>query len=162
MGLNAVQHHVQGILDGLALPGQLPALVAWIQPPAMENLDGPKCYIWGGRMRGRRQTIPRGGGFQEYRWKVDAFLSYETVSDTTHDPVVDQEFPLVIDAVMKALRTDIMPVAITDPTTGEVSQMLEIGEDFELEYPPERTPNTMRMVYYVARLQTEVLEVVQA
>jgi hypothetical protein len=70
--------------------------------------------------------------------------------------------PLIIDAIMNKTWTTEMPLFITDPTTGVRSQILAIGEDFELEYPPERTPSTLRMLYYVARLGLDVYEAVQA
>lgn len=113
-------------------------------------------------MRSRRQATPRGPAFQRYDWQIDIYLSYETVSDTTNDATVDQEFPLILDAVMKALRTTAIPVVITDPTTGATSQIQSIGEDMTLDYPPEESPGSMQLVYYTARLTTLVMEVIQA
>lgn len=169
MPLNSVQSYVKGILDGLTLPaptGQ-PAstLTAWVTPPTLEDLNGPRAYIWGGRNRGYRQTMPRAkpnqpatGGFKWLDWTIDIYLVYLTAPD---DAQIDQEFPLMVDAVLSALWNTTMPVFITDPTTGLESQVLAIGEDWELEYPPERTPATLRMLYYTCRIAMDVREAVQ-
>lgn len=162
MGLNSVQHYVHSLVNGLVVPGGVGTIEAWIQPPAFEPLDGPKAFIWGGKMRKRRQTTPRGRGFQQVEWIVDICLAYETVSDLTNDPNVDQEFPLVVDAVMDALAATPMPLFITDPTTGKRTQITSIGEDLDLEYPPEKAPATDRLVYYVCAINAHVTEVVQS
>lgn len=161
MPLNSVQQYVKGLLDGLVIPGPAPqqTLEAFITPPTVGPLDGPKCFVWGGVARGRRQTMPRGPGMKELPWRVDLYLNYETVPTDTD---IDEAFPLVIDAVLNQLWTTTMPVKITDPTTGQQSQIQAIGEEWELEYPPERLPATLRMVFYSARIVMDVLEVVQA
>ena len=146
------------------MPGQTQPIDAAIQPPPQEPLDGPLAYVWGGKMRSARQTMPRnragqvGSGFQVFQWTVDIYLSYETVSDTTNAPQVDQEFPLVVDAVIAALQTDPMPVFLIDPTTGVQTQLTSIGEQMTLTYPPEVTPGSMQLVYYSAKLSTLVVE----
>jgi hypothetical protein len=157
--LNSVQLYVASLLDGLAIPGNPTPLTAHITPPTVEDLDGPRAYVWGARLNGLRQTAPRGPGFKRLNWVVDVYLSYETVPD---DPTVDQNFPLIVDAVMNATWQTVMPTFITDPQTGVKSQILQIGEEFELEYPPERTPATLRMLYFTARLGLDVYEAVQA
>lgn len=157
--LNSIQWHVKNLLDGLVVPGTTQTLEAYITPPAVEELDNPKAYVWGARLVGKRQTMPRGAGFKKLTWQVDVYLSYETNPDS---PTVDQEFPLIIDLVMATLWATPMPIFITDPTTGLQSQLLEIGEEFQLEYPPERMPATLRMLYYTARLGLTVYEAVQA
>lgn len=158
MPLNSVQLYVQGLLDGLAVPTMEQPLQAFITPPTIEDLDGPRAYVWGGQLRGRRQTMPRGQGFKYLDWTVDVYLSYLTLPD---DPDVDSQFPLLIDAVMTETWTTTMPVSITDPTTHVQSEILAIGEEWTLEYPPERTPATLRSLYYTARLGLTVYEAVQ-
>lgn len=159
MPLNSIQSHIHGILDGLAIPGTSQTLEAYITPPVVEDLDSPKAYVWGARMQATRQTMPRGAGFKKLMWQVDVYLSYETNPDS---PTVDSEFPLIVDAVMAAMWTTTMPMFISDPTTGATSQLLAIGEQFDFEYPPEKAPATMRMLYYTARLGLTVYEAVQA
>ncbi|WAL67144.1 hypothetical protein ORV05_04970 [Amycolatopsis cynarae] len=162
MPLNTVQQYVRGVLDGIAIPGQTQTLPAYVQAPPLVPLDGPVAIVWGGRMRQKRQSMPRGAGFQQLEWQVDVYLSYETSTDTDLEPTVDQEFPLIVDAAMQALRTTTMPVTITDPTTHQASQILSVGENMSLEYPPERAPATLRLAYYTCQLTTTIMEVIQA
>lgn len=181
MPLNSVQQYVKGLLDGLVVQDGIPALEAYVTPPVVDSLDAPKAYVWGGRMRGRRQTMPRVGtpaaiaaghsGFKRLDWTVDVYLVYEMNPDQPATDV-DQDFPLIIDAVLAQTWTTAMPIFIDaqgNPTAQSAmvagqtySQILAIGEDFELEYPPERTPSTLRMLYYTARLGLDIYEAVQA
>lgn len=163
MPLNSVQQFVLQQIDGLQVPTIPQPIEAFITPPPVEPINGPKAYVWGARNRGRRQTMPRGiapaAGFKRLDWTVDVYLVYETMAD---DPMVDQEFPLIIDAVLTKLWTTTMPQVITDTVTGQVSQIQSIGEEWTLDYPPERTPATLRMLWYSSRIAMDVLEIVQA
>ena len=168
MPLNSTQLYVQSLINGLSIPapagGTPSTLEAYITPPTLENLDGPRAYVWGNRMRATRQTAPRGAAFKHFAWTVDIYLSYLTAPD---DANVDQEFPLLVDAVLQQLWTTTMPLFISStgipvaPGTAGSSQILSIGEDFELEYPPERTPATLRMLYYSCRIGLDIYEAVQ-
>lgn len=174
--LNSLQLYVHSIIDGLVIPSTTEPLQAYITPPNIEDLDGPRAYVWGGRLRGRRQTAPRGGagqaGFKRLDWVLDVYLSYLTTPDSAD---IDQQFPLIVDAIMAATWAVQMPLIIDSqgqriPTgTGATqilppgsSQILSIGEDFELEYPPERNPGNLRMLYYTCRLGLDIYEAVQA
>lgn len=173
MPMNSVQLYCQSLFDGLTIPGfgSEQTLEAFITPPAVDNLDRPKAYIWASHLRGSRQAMPRGvgsaAGFKKLPWTIDIYLSYETNPNPDPDappstPGLDQEFPLIIDAVLAKLWSTPMPVFITDPTTGVKSQMVAIGEDFEVENPPEKVPATLRMLYYTARVGATLYEAVQA
>lgn len=175
--LNSTQLYVKSLLDNLTIPGPpgqpSSTLEAWIQPPVLEEATNPRAYIWGGRQRGKRQTMPRmkngdpsTAGFKELDYTLDIYLSYLTTPDA---PDADQEFPLLIDTVLAQLWSTTMPVFIT--SQGVVtssgfglgsSQILMVGEEWELEYPPERTPATMRMIYYSCRIGMDIREAVQA
>lgn len=159
MPLNSVQQYIKGLINDLPVPGQDKTIEAYITPPTVEDIDRPKAYIWGGRLRGMRQTAPRGPGFKRLNWVVDVYLVWETLP---YGPTIDSEFPLIIDAVMNKTWTTKMPIQIQDPQTGQPSQILQIGEEFELEYPPERMPSTLRTLYWTARLGLDVYEAVQA
>jgi hypothetical protein len=159
MPLNSVQQYCKGLLDGLPLPGQDQPLIAHIMPPTMEEMDGPRAYVWGARMRGERQTAPRRAGYKRLPWTVDVYLAY---LDSADNPDGDKAFPLIIDAVLARFWSTTMPLMITDPETGQVSQILAVGETWDLEYPPERLPATMRMIWSVARLSMDVTEAIQA
>lgn len=159
MPLNSVQTYVQGLLDDLQIPGGIAPLEAHIVPPVVEDIDRPKAYVQGARLRGQRQTAPRGPGFKYLNWTVDVYITYESVPDSA---TIDQEMALIVDAIMMKTWKTTMPLFITDAVTGVKSQILAIGEDFELEYPPERTPATLRMLYFAARLGLSIYEAVQA
>lgn len=166
MPLNSVQLYVKGLLDGLQVPGQTRTLDAYVTPPNVRNLNGPVACIWGSRVHGRRQTAPRIGnsiipgtsGYKELDWVVDVWLSYET---TPNGDSIDQEFPLLVDAVLNKTWTTTMPVVIQDPTTQQYSQILSIGEEFEMDYPPEKTPATLRMLYFTTRIGLVIKEAIQ-
>jgi len=164
MPLNTVQHHVKDVLDGLVIPGQPQPLQVWITPPVFEDLDGPRCYVWGGRGNVVRQTMPRGRGFKKLSWLVDIYLVYETNPQDTNaatGSTVDSEFPIIVDSVILALGNAPMTEVMTDPDTGYQSQLLAIGETITLDYPPEKTPATMRMLWYSCLLTTDVIEAIQ-
>lgn len=171
--LASIQLYAQGIIDGLVIGGGIPPLEAFITPPAVDTLDRPKAYVLGGRLTGRRQTMPRKAGFKHLAWVIDIYLSYES---NPNFPTIDTEFPSIVDAVMAAFWSVRTPTFVTPqgqawtappgasvatPPDGS-SQVLNVGEDFEFEYPPERAPATLRMAYYVARLGLDVYEAVQA
>lgn len=165
MPLSSVQQYCKNIIDGLWIPGMPGGLEAYITPPTVADLDGPKAFVLGARMRVNRQTMPRVAGFKHLAWSVDVYLVYETDPDS---PTVDIEFPQVVDAVMAAFWSTTIPVAIdangqvvAEGTPGS-SQILNTGEDMDLEYLPEHVPATLRMLYYVARLGVDVYEAVQA
>lgn len=167
--LSSVQKYVKGIADGLAMPTGVPGpLVARITPPVWERVSAPRAYVWGGRVRGSRQTAPRGPGFKRIPWVVDVYLTY---MDTPDDALANEPFPAVIDAVLGAFFTTTMPVWIDStgtpvgpnaPTAGSATQIQSIGESFDLDYPPERTVTAGRMIWYSTRIGLDVLEVVQA
>ncbi len=176
MPLNSLQLYTHSIIDGLLIPSVTEPLRAYITPPNIEDLDGPRAYVWGGRLRGRRQTTPRGApgqaGFKRLDWVIDVYLSYLTTPDSAD---IDQQFPLIVDAIMAASWSVRMPLIIDSQgqriLTGAgpvqdlppgASQIISIGEDFELEYPPERNPANLRMLYYTCRLGLDVYEAVQA
>lgn len=166
--LGSVQLYVKGILDGLPLPQGTPGpLSARITPPVVEKISAPKAYVWGGRLRAARQTAPRVAGFKKFPWTVDVWLAY---LDNPDNALASEPFPRVVDAVMLAFMTTVMPVFINsdgvpvgpNASSRTDTQIQAIGEAFDLEYPPERAVTAQRQVWYAARIGLEVLEVVQA
>lgn len=170
MPTNSVQLYVKSLLDGITMPGVTKQMAAFVTPPTVMNINAPVACVWGARLHGRRQTAPRIGnatlagasGYHEFNWIVDVYLSYETVArNNTNGDTLDQEFPLVIDGVLNTLMVTEMPKVIQDPSTGQYSQILSIGEEFEMDYPPEKTPATLRMLYYTTRLGLIIKEAIQ-
>lgn len=169
MPLTSTQLYVKNIIDGLLVPGATAPIEAFVTPPAVYELNAPVAFVQGARLRVNRQTAPRRAGFKRLAWVVDVYLSYETNPDSE---TVDTEFPQIVDAVMAAFWKAPIPTFIDslgnvlgtnpDPVPDGSSQIWNTGEDMELEYPPERLPATVRMLYYTARLGIDLEEVVQA
>lgn len=173
MPLTSVQLRLQNILNGLPAPGGSKALAAYITPPVVDKLDGPKAYVWGGRLAVSRQSGNRGtapaAGFKKLLWDADVWL---VLLANPNDPNKDIEFPQLVDAVMAQLWSSPMPRWIDalgnllpdpagDPPPG-ASQILEIGEAFQMEFDPVHTPQSLRMLYYTAQLRLQIYEAVQA
>lgn len=154
--LNSIQQHVKGLLDGLALPGQL-ILTSYVRPPVFEGLTGPRCYVWGGAANETRQSAPRGQGFKRVRWTIDTWLVYEELSADGDETV----FPGIVDAVMAVLRSAPMPVPLTDPITSIQTQLVEIGEQMTLDYPPLHTAGSLTSLLWAARVSCQATEAAQ-
>lgn len=157
--LNSVCQHVRGLLDGLVIPNQTLALEAMVQPPPVEIPSGPKAYIWGAQGSWKRQTMPRGAGFQEFLWPLEIWLSLFTSNQVAY---LDQLQNLFIDTVLLTLITAEMPIFITDPTTGKQTQLWQIAEAGKIQNPPGRTSGDMRMLLYGSGIAVTVKEVIQA
>lgn len=162
MPMNSVMQYIDGLINGITVPGISGTLTSWIQPPVLENLDvnGMRAYVWASRVSGGRQTMPRGEGFQKLPWRLEVWLVYET-SANQDNFLLSQQFPCMIDAVTEALSTATMPIVITDPTTMQESQIQSVGEEWDLDAETARTPSTMRMLWYAALLTNDILEVIQ-
>jgi len=160
---------VRGLLDGLTVPyvDGMPPLTAWITPPALEQADGPRAHVWGGSVDISRQTAPRGPGFKKWPWTVDVYLVYLTTPD---DGLVAEPMPRIIDAVITRFAATVMPLFIDvygnpmgpNAASATDTQIQGIGERVRLQYPTEKMVGPMQMLWYVALLQVDVLEVVQS
>jgi hypothetical protein len=158
VALNAVLQHVKGVINGITIPLQQKPLNAQVVPPPMEPLSGPMAWITPGRMRGGRQTMPRGPGFTGPEWLIDVTLD---LLDLPTDSNIEQVFPLAVDAVLYALWADTMPTFITDPTTNLRTQLLAIGEEYEFEMGDWVTTANGRMMLFRGRVSTTVKEAAQ-
>lgn len=175
MPLSSIQQYVQKTINGITVPGQTLPLIAYITPPVMDKVGGaPKAYVWGGQCSIGRRTMPRGVGFKKLDWLIDIYLNYET---NPNRPVVgevslDEQFPVIVDAVMMALWTAKMnihidaqgnPMDAADAAARPegTSQVLSIGEVMSIDYPPEKSPATLRMLWYSMLLRCRVEEDVQ-
>jgi hypothetical protein len=177
MPLSSVQQYVQKQINGITIAGQTEPLIAYITPPVMDKVGGPpKAYVWGGQAAISRRTMPRGPGFKRIEWMIDIYLNYETNPNrpTVGSVNLDQQFPAIVDAVMWQLWTARMTVHIDDQGNvidqveaqalppQNTSQILAIGEEISIDYPPEKTPATLRMLWYSILLRCRVEEDVQA
>lgn len=161
-----MQQYVKGLVNGLTLPLQMGTLTAYIAPPAVADDTAPLCYIWGAHGVEKRQTMPRAqpgnlgsGGFKRTPHEVQLWLYWAELAD---DPNADSAFPVVIDAVMGALRNVQIGAKLTDSATGAVSTVQQIGEDMEYGYEPVRALEDQRMQQYEALVTATVWELIQA
>ena len=139
--LTSIQWWMKGLLDQLQNP-MLDPLEAVIQPPVLADIaDHPYAFIWAGRAHEARQTAPRAvrqssgavnpGGYQKMNWKTDVRL-YTVMNQD--DPNIELAFPALIDVTVRWLNTTQIPTIITDPVTGQESQILTMGEILDLDY----------------------------
>lgn len=163
MPLDAMQRYCADLINGAAIEiyTGAPVLDAWITPPAVQSMDGPHAYVWGGRVSPVRQTMPRTQGFKKYPWQISIYLVFETTADRNKNPDLDRQFPQLIDAVTGVFATTTMPLIYLDVETGVYSQIQAVGESWTLDYPVSRAPATLRMVWFSALITMDVLEVVQ-
>lgn len=161
MPMNAVTQYCFGLLQGLEVPWDgIAPVVAYITPPAPGAFGpAPIAIVAGARMQASRESMPRGLGFKNLIWTVEVYLHYQSVPTA---PGLDQIFPIIVDAVMAKMSTTTMPTPIVDPTTGAKSSVMSVGERFTVDYPPIRTANKSQTYVYVARIQFEVKELLQA
>jgi len=166
--LDSLQFYVKGLIDGLAMPPGVPGpLTAWITPPVTEKIASPRAYVWGGRLKGGRQTAPRGRGMMRLNWTVDVYVAYMSTPDKA---MQEEPFPKVTDAILWTFMTTTMPLFIDaagnpmgpNQVNATDTQIQAIGESFDSDYPPERTVSGPRMLFYVQRMGIDVMEVVQA
>jgi hypothetical protein len=170
--LYSVQQYVRGLVDGLPVNATGQKLSAQITPPVFQKLDGPKAFVWGGRLRVDRQAGPRGktpqqSGFKSLDWEITVDVVYLT---NPTSPSSDEAFPQLLDTVMAAIWSSPVNLFIDQngvPTGQTVNlptatQLWNVGENFHMDYETVHTPQSQRMLYYSARLVFDVGEKVQA
>ena len=166
--------YVKQILDGQSVPGEGGLLEAFVAPPDPEITQGsPHAYVWTARGDEKRSSGPRSApprGMTPYTpappagWKTQTHnLSIWVVwFDDNTDPQNDVSFPFVVDAVMNILRTTQMPIAITDPATGQQSQLVTLGRSMSYEYAPVRSTQSQRYQRFDAEVVAPTEEWIQA
>ena len=160
------------VLDQMPLPGNGGQLLqAFIAPPNPEEdeLD-PHAYIWPSSGAESRQSVPRaaapGLGVTQSGWKdelhhVDVFLTW--FQDGDHDPNPDITYLSVVDAVMASLRTVADPVLLSDPVTGQLSQISGTGERMNYDIAtPKGTDADQRLLRYDSRIVVRLMDSFQS
>jgi len=158
--LNTMQQLVRSTIDGLTIPGQTDPLVAYIQPPTWEAMEGPRAYVWSSRLAERRQTMPRVHGFKRLDHTIDIYVVWLSSADDANIDL-DSSWTLLLDAIMAALRVIPIAVIVQDQQTGVKSQLLAIGEDMGMENTPVMTPESARLLWYSAKITVQVQEGLQ-
>lgn len=159
MAMNSVLQYMQGLLNGLTIPGQSKPLATVLVPGVQMPLTGPIALIIPGPVHGERKSAPRGQGLIEIPWWIDIYLKYET---NPNAELLDQLFPLIVDAILYACWKPGLPLYLTDPTTGRITNLVALGEAFEVDPQPPETPATMRSLLFSALIRIEAKEYLQA
>lgn len=155
MGLNSVQLYAKSLTTGVTSPLYDKALVTYINPPNPGKLLGPAAYVWVTMAPNRRQTAPRGYGFRKVTWVVNIWLMSPGKST---DPQADSAFACLVDAVVGVWVSTPMPLMYTDPQTGQETQFLSVGEEFEIEQSPVHSLSDQRLVLYEGLIRMTLKE----
>lgn len=167
MPIAGVLLFTKNLLDGLNMPGGSPALNAWITPPDPDPqpAEGPVAYLWPMPGSEKRQTVPRNkgpgtaAGWKCIRHVIGIYLVWEQAED---DPDADTLFTGYADALCDALRTAWpMPALITDPWTGEITQLADTGEEISYDSPPPRSLADQRYLRYDVLVRVPCTEEIQ-
>jgi hypothetical protein len=169
VGLNSAQLFLQGVLNGLQPPGgtgiggPIQALITPIDP---DESGLPRIYVWPANGPESRLAWPRNtgpgtpAGWKQIKHSLQLYLTWFDDSDADAD--IDINFPGLIDFVMFTLRTVIDPAEVTDPLTGALSLLLDIGEDMAYDYVPPRSTADQRILRFDAKITCPVTEYFQA
>lgn len=168
MPLNSAQLFVKDQLDGITPPGDTGIsgpLVALITPYDPDESGEARAYVWPATGKESRRAIPRNtgmgtsSGWKNLEHSLQVFLTW---FDSDSDPDADTNFPALIDYVMDVLRTCADPAVVTDPLTGRVSQLIDVGENMDYTYVPPRSTADQRQLRYDCRITLSILELFQA
>jgi hypothetical protein len=165
-----VQTYLKGVLDQMVLPLGLGVLDAFITPPnPRDNDTTPAAYVWGSHGDESRLTVPRAahgslatGGDKTLSHRADVWLTWFGSSEGSD---IDVQFPAVVDAVMGVLRNVAMldqTQHAADPVTGQLSNLLNVGEVMSWEYGPVRATADQRYLRFDAQITVDVIEIIQA
>ena len=169
MPVNTVTTFIRDTLNGTVLPLALGNLEAVISPVNPGDGAGATAYIWGSHGVEKRQTVPRAqhadlstGGNKTLTHSCDVWLVWFGSSE---EDQIDLMFPAILDTVMGVLRNVQMLDATQhahDPVTGQLSNLLNMGENMTWDYGPVRATADQRWWRYDAVINVEVVEIIQA
>lgn len=159
MAMNSLLPYVTGVIDGLTIPGGTGTLQAFYVPPIQKPLDGPLAYLQIGPSRGARQSAPRPMAFKQIEWWIEIYLKYLANPNQAN---LAQAFPLTVDAILYAYWFTTMPTQITDTVTNRTTQIIAIGEEFEILPAPPESPAPFRSMLFDTLLRIQVKEALQA
>jgi hypothetical protein len=157
---------INGLLNNLEMPGGAPTLASYITPPDPNvEADVPTAYVWPMPGSEKRLTEPRNtgpgtpAGWKTTRHEIGIYLVW---FGSDEDPDADALFPGYLDALMDALRTAWpMPAVLTDPWTGEQTQLVDAGEEMSYDSPPPRATEDQRYLRYDALIRVPVTEAIR-
>jgi hypothetical protein len=175
VSIAAAMSFVRDLFDNLSMPQGMavPTVNAWITPPDPDPnaADTPTVYLWmlpGSEERklGDGGTIPRNtgpgtpSGFKTASHEIGGWLLW---NGYTGDDDTDILFPGYMDALCSALRTAYpMPAVLTDPWTGAVTNLVDLGEKITWDSPPPRALADEQYLRYDAMIRIPFCELIQA
>lgn len=166
--LYTVLDFVRETVDGVASPGLDQLSVAYLNPPTSSEgaANTMLLFVWSDGVGEKRQTMPRqqngiasSGGFKRVTHNVSIYAMLIGQS-SNHD--LSKAFFQGLDAIMASLRAVEIPVSLTDPDTGILTYITEVGEDFKLQTDVVRSLSDQRYVRMLAKLTTTAYEQVQS
>jgi hypothetical protein len=169
MPVVTVSCYIRDLLNGIQPPGDTGItgpLLAQITPYDPDESGIARAYVWAATGPESRLAFPRNTGtntpaaWKQIRHDMKIFLTW--FDDTDTDPNVDVNFPLLIDFVMDVLRTSKNSVQVTDPETGQVSNLVDVGENMTYEYVPPMSLEDQRYLRFDCLITAPVLELFQS
>jgi hypothetical protein len=157
--------YVRGLLDALPMPYPTAPLVCTVRPPEPFTDPGPipTCYLWPSDFDESRQDTSRNqgpgtsSGFKIITHQMGGWVRWSGADGGT-----GLLFPAMVDAICAALRTAYpMPADVTDPYTGDGSQISNVGEVLRGRINVMPVPDQQNN-QYEALLLMPVIEVIQA
>lgn len=134
----------------------LPPAQAWVLPPPItQPARNPQIYIWGGQLDENRMTLPRFRGQKRVGHTFSMWIQW--VSSNSDKNV--QMFPVFLDSIRAFLRSLPIPAQLTDPITGEVSTLLNVGERILQEYGTPMPLADQRLLLHSAALRVVAAEI---
>jgi hypothetical protein len=176
MPLNSTLQYMKGLINGLAMPGGIPNLVAYINPPAAdeEPFGEPRAYVWvpawdESRNPERGGAVPRAlskpvpganpdSGTKAIDHSVHIWVIYDQAND---DDQADSLFPGILDAISWQLRVSTDPEVVVDQYDGTITQLVDVGETINGQIQVVALAG-QRMYRYDSLMVVPVTEIIQS
>lgn len=176
MPLSSTLLYIKNLINGLAMPSGVPNLVAYINPPAVdeEPQGEPRAYVWTpaweeSRNPERGGTVPRAltrpipgqppnSGTKPIDHNVHIWVLYDQAND---DPQADSLFPAILDTISWQLRVSLDPATVVDTYDATISALIDVGESINGQIEVDALAS-QRMYKYSALMVVPVTELIQS
>ena len=162
MSITAVENYVATLINGAIGAYNNTPLQAWTEPPTGQaTAETPQAFVTAAEYHGQRQTM---GGVQGYYVeKHQIYVLVQWAINPQQDQVTrNLAFKNMIDTIINIIRTSYTGVIqITDPATGNNSQLLAIGEQIRGRILPPQSTDSPETLLFSAQLTLEAEEKVQ-
>lgn len=150
MSVRAVKAYLKTFLDGATVSTMPGTLTGRVVPQPFDLLSNPTYWLWADSWREERagnSRSPEGRKAVTYRMRISL------MADVDVDHMDPSAFDDLTNKVISIVRTiPIDSVNLTDPTTGEQSQLLRFGEDFDVQNPQPFARSDQGIWRYESRL----------